>query len=185
LLAQKLGYNSLIARLVPKRDFSRREENVHELLQELDKSPRATTIEAEFQSIRDGFPDVQRRLSMIEGQFDDKLETMLSELEKMTELVEQPSQKRASSQRAFIESLIERTAVKSISFHSINHPLFKQMVQGTNPDFSLPAYNVLKSHIKRLANVYLQLPERQEKSYCSLMADGAKTSADVCWRSLH
>jgi hypothetical protein len=50
---------------------------------------------------------VQRRLSMIEEKFDDKLETILSELEKMTELVKQPSQKHPSNQRAFIEALIE------------------------------------------------------------------------------
>jgi hypothetical protein len=41
LLAQEFGHNRLITRLVPHRDFSRREGNVHELLQELDGSPEA------------------------------------------------------------------------------------------------------------------------------------------------
>jgi hypothetical protein len=53
---------------------------------------------------------------MIKEKLDEKLETILSEVEKMTELVNQPSQKRPSNQRAFIESLIEWVAVKSISF---------------------------------------------------------------------
>jgi hypothetical protein len=68
--------------LVPQRDFSRREENIHELLQELNKSPRGITIRAEFQSIRDGVANVQCRLSMIEAKLGEKLETILSELEK-------------------------------------------------------------------------------------------------------
>jgi hypothetical protein len=41
---------------------------------------------------------VQRRLFLIEEEFDEKLETILSELEKMTELVKQPSQKRSLNQ---------------------------------------------------------------------------------------
>jgi hypothetical protein len=77
------------------------------LLQELDRSLKGTTIKAKFQSICDGFADLQSRLSMIEGKFDGKLGTILSELEKMTELVKQPSQKQPSNQQAFIESLIE------------------------------------------------------------------------------
>jgi hypothetical protein len=60
-------------------------------LQELDRNPRGTTIEAEFRSIHDGFADMQRCISMIEEKCDDTLETILWELEKMTELVKQPS----------------------------------------------------------------------------------------------
>jgi hypothetical protein len=56
-------------------------------------SPRGTTIKAEFQSIRDGLTEMQHRLSMIKEKFDEKLETILSELETMIELVKQPSQK--------------------------------------------------------------------------------------------
>jgi hypothetical protein len=141
LLAPEFGYRSLIAHLVPQRDFPMPEGNVDELLQELNGIPRGTTIEAEFQSIRDGFAYVQLRLSMIEEKFDDKLETILSELDKMTELVKQPSQKRPSNQRAFIEMLIEWIAMKFISFRSVTHPLFQEMVQHTHPDFSVPVYN--------------------------------------------
>jgi hypothetical protein len=50
------------------------------------------------------------------------------------------------------------------------------MVQRANPDFSVPVDNTLKHHIKRLAGVYRQLPEHQEKSYCCLMVDGARKS---------
>jgi hypothetical protein len=57
-------------------------------------------------------------------QFDAKFERIPSELDKMTELAKQPSQKCPSNQRAFIEALIERIAVKSISFRSVTHPLF-------------------------------------------------------------
>jgi hypothetical protein len=61
LLAREFGHNSLITRLVPQQGFPRREANIHKLLQELDRSSRGTTIEAEFHSIRDGFADEQRR----------------------------------------------------------------------------------------------------------------------------
>jgi hypothetical protein len=84
LLVRKFGHSSRIMRLVPQRDFPRREGNGHELLQELNRSCRGTTTEAEFQSIRDGFADVQRCLSILEEEFDETLETILSELEKMT-----------------------------------------------------------------------------------------------------
>jgi hypothetical protein len=66
--------------------------------------------------------------------------------------------------------------VKSISFRSINNPLFKEMVQLADIDFSVPVYNTPKNHIKCLAEVCQQLPERQEKSYCSLMVDEPKIS---------
>jgi hypothetical protein len=64
--------------------------------------------------------------------------------------------------------------VKSISFRSVNHPLFREIVQCANPDFSVPVYNTLKPHIKRLADAYRQLPAHQEKCYCHLMVDEAK-----------
>jgi hypothetical protein len=69
LLAREFGHNSLITLLVPQRDLPGREGNAHGLLQELDRSPRGTAIEAEFQSIRHCFAEVQRRLSMIEEKF--------------------------------------------------------------------------------------------------------------------
>jgi hypothetical protein len=87
LLAREFGPNLLITRFVPQRDFPRREATVHQLLQEFDRIPRGTTIEAEFHSILDRFSDGQRRLSMIKEKFDEKLETR------------QPSQKRPSNQR--------------------------------------------------------------------------------------
>jgi hypothetical protein len=61
LLAREFGHNSLITRLVQQRDFPRLEGNVHELLEELDRIPRGTTIEAEYQSIRDGVANMQCR----------------------------------------------------------------------------------------------------------------------------
>jgi hypothetical protein len=154
---------------------------VHKLLQELERSLRGTTIKAEFQSIRDRVAHRQRRLSMMEEKFDAKFEAILSELDKMTELAKQPSQKRPSNQRAFIEGPVEWIAVKSISFRSVTHPLFQEIVQRANLDFSVPVDNTLKLHIKRLAEVYRQLPEHQEKSYFSLLVDRAKNSADIFW----
>jgi hypothetical protein len=70
--------------------------------------------------------------------------------------------------------LIEWIPVKFISFRSVLHPLFQDMVQHAHHDFSVRVYNTLKHHIKRLTEAYRQLPECQEKSYCSLMADRAK-----------
>jgi hypothetical protein len=99
----------------------------------------------------------------------------MSELEKMRLTIKQPSKEQPSDQRIFIEALIELVAVKSISFHSVNHPLFREMVRCANPDFSVPVHNTLKPHVKSLADAYRQLPAHQEKCYCSLMVDGANT----------
>jgi hypothetical protein len=73
LLGPEFGCISLTTSLALQRDVPWREENGHDLLQELDRSLRGTTIEAEFQSIRDAFPTVQRRISVIEEKSDEKL----------------------------------------------------------------------------------------------------------------
>jgi hypothetical protein len=127
-LAQEFGENSLIASLVPQRDVSRHEENVYDLLHGLNRDFRSTTIEADLQSIRDSLGVMQRRISVMEEEFEEKLERIMSELEKMTLKVKQPSKKHASDQQALIEALIEWVAVKSISFPSVNHPLFREMI---------------------------------------------------------
>jgi hypothetical protein len=126
LLAREFGHNSLIQRLVPQRDFPRREGNVHELLQELHRSPRNPTIEAEFQSIHDGVAHVQRRLSVIEEKFGANFATILSELDTMTELVRQPNQKRPLNQRTLTEALIEWIGLRpSLSIRLLTHYLKK------------------------------------------------------------
>jgi hypothetical protein len=93
LLAQEFGHNSLIARLVPQRDVPRHEENVHDLLQELDRDFRSTTIDADLQSIRDSLGVMQRPISVMEEEFGEKLERTMSELEKTTLTVKHPSKK--------------------------------------------------------------------------------------------
>jgi hypothetical protein len=90
----------------------------------------------------------------MEEEFGEKLERIMSELEKMTLTVKQPSKKRPSDQRAFIEALIEWVAVKSISFPSVNHSLFREIVRCANLDFSVPVYKTLRPHIKCLADAY-------------------------------
>jgi hypothetical protein len=52
LLTQEFGHNGLIASLVPQRDVPRHEENVYDLLQELNRDFRSTTIDTDLQSIR-------------------------------------------------------------------------------------------------------------------------------------
>jgi hypothetical protein len=47
----------------------------------------------------------------------------MSELEEMAELVKRSSKKQPSGQWGFIEWV----AVKSISFRSVNHPLFREV----------------------------------------------------------
>jgi hypothetical protein len=131
--------------------------------------PRGLTIHPEFQFLRVGFPNVQCCLSIIEQKFDEKLEAVLSELEKMTELVEQPSKKRPSNQQEFIELLIEWIAVKSISFRLVNHQLFKEMVQQANHHFSVPVCNPLNLHVKRLADLLTITRALREKQ---LLFDG-------------
>jgi hypothetical protein len=164
LLAQEFGHISLIASLVEQPDVSRHEENVYDLLQEFNRDFRSTTINADLQSIRDSLGIMQRPISVMEEEFGDKLERIMSELEKMTLTVKQSSKKHLSDQRAFIEGLIEWVAVKSISFRSVNHPLFREMVRCADPDFSVPVYNTPRPHIKRLADTYQQLPTHQKNA---------------------
>jgi hypothetical protein len=70
--------------------------------------------------------------------------------------MKQPNKKHPSDQRAVIEALIEWVAVKSISFRLISHPVFREIIQRANPDFSVPVNNTLKRHINCLAEVYRQ-----------------------------
>jgi hypothetical protein len=97
---------------------------------------------------------MQRHISVIEEEFAEKLERIMFELEKMTLTIKQPSRERPSGQRAFIEALVESVSVKSISFRSVNHSLFREIVRRANPDFSVPVYNTLSAHIKRVADAY-------------------------------
>jgi hypothetical protein len=66
-----------------------------------------------------------------------------------------------------------------VGYRSVNDPSFKEMVQHANPGFSVPVHETLKNHTKYLAEAYRQLPERHEKSDCSLMINGAKSPANV------
>jgi hypothetical protein len=84
LLAQEFGYNDLIASLVPQRDVLRHEENVYDLLQELNRDFRSTTIDADLQSICDSLGVMQGHISVMEEEFGERLERIMSELEKMT-----------------------------------------------------------------------------------------------------
>jgi hypothetical protein len=109
--------------------------------------------------IRDSLAVLQRDISAIRESLYGTFERILSKVEKMVEKVNQPSKKRQSDQRPFIEKLIEWVAVKSISFRAISHLLFRDMVQRVNPDFSVAVYTTLCSHIKHLADVYRQFSE--------------------------
>jgi hypothetical protein len=97
----------------------------------------------------------------MEEEFGEKLERIMPELEKMTLTIEQPSRKHPSRQRAFVEALTEWVAVKSISFRSVNHPLFREMVRSANPDFSVPVYNSLKPHIKHSVDAWMHVGNYQ------------------------
>jgi hypothetical protein len=101
VLAQESGHNSLIACLVPQRDVPRHEENVHDLLQKLNRDFRNTTIDADLQSIRDSLDVMQRRISVMEEEFEQNFERTMSELEKMTLTIKHRSKKHPSDQRAF------------------------------------------------------------------------------------
>jgi hypothetical protein len=69
LLAQEFGHNGLIASWVPQRDIPRHEENGYDLLQELNRDFKSTTIDADLQSIRDLLGVMQRRISVMEEEF--------------------------------------------------------------------------------------------------------------------
>jgi hypothetical protein len=120
LRAREFGHNILTASLAPQRDTLRPEENIHVFLQKFDRKNRSTTIETDFQSHCAWFAVMHCLISAIAEGFDGMLEIILSELEKIAQLVKRPSKKHSSDQRVFIETLIKWIVVKSISFHSIN-----------------------------------------------------------------
>jgi hypothetical protein len=99
--------------------------------------------------MRDSLAVLQRDILAIREALESDFERILLEQDKITEKVSRPIKKRQSDQRAFIEMLIEWVAVKSISFRSISHPLFRDMIQVINPDSSVPVYDTPRPHIKR------------------------------------
>jgi hypothetical protein len=104
LMAQEFGHNSLITSLVPQRDVPRHEENVHDLLQELNRDFRSTTIDADLQPICKSLGIMQRRISVMEEEFGEKLERIMPELEKMT----LRSNSRARNTRQINKHLLKR-----------------------------------------------------------------------------
>jgi hypothetical protein len=174
LLAREFGHNGLLAIFALRQDVPSRRENVRDLLQELGRVDRGGTFEADLLLIRNSLAVREHNISAIREALDGDFERILSELEKMSEKVNRPSKECQSDQRAFVEKLIEWVAVKSISFRSISHPLFRDMIQLVNPDFSVPVYSTLSPHIKCLMDLYRQLPEGHAKGECSLMVDGEK-----------
>jgi hypothetical protein len=111
LLAQKFRHSSLIASLVPQREVLRHEENVYALLQELNRDFRSPTIDADLQSIRNSLGIMQGRISVMEKEFGEKLERILSELEEMTERVKHPSKRHRSGQTAEQEAPVRSTNI--------------------------------------------------------------------------
>jgi hypothetical protein len=86
LLARELGYHALIANLAPQQDIPKCEENIYDLSQEFDKPNRMTTIETNFHFNRDSFVVMQRHISATAEGFEENLERIPSELEKMIQL---------------------------------------------------------------------------------------------------
>jgi hypothetical protein len=164
LLEREFGYNGLIVSLARQRDVPRREENTRDLLQEVNKDIRGSTFKEDLRSLRDSFAMMQCDLSVITEPSNGKLERVLSELEKMAELVRRPSKKHKSDQQASIDVSTERVALKSISFRSINHRLLREMVQRTNPDFFVPVHTTMRPHIKHPADKYRQLQNIKRKA---------------------
>jgi hypothetical protein len=91
-------------------------------------------VDANVLSFCGSLADLHRGISVTREGFDSDLRRILSELEKITEKRKEPSQKRRPDRRACAGGLIEWVAVKWISIRSINHPLFREMVQLVNLD---------------------------------------------------
>jgi archaellum component FlaC len=128
----------VLATFAPRQDVPSQRENVRDPLRELDRGDRGETFEADLPSIRDSLSVLQHHISAIKEALDGDFQKILSELEKIAEKVNQPSKKHQSDQRTFIEKLIDWVAMKSISFRSISHPVFRDMIQLFNPNFSVP-----------------------------------------------
>jgi hypothetical protein len=66
-------------------------ENIHPSLHKFDKENKSIIIETDFQSDRGSSAIMERHISVVVERFEGKLERILSELKKMTQLVKQPS----------------------------------------------------------------------------------------------
>jgi hypothetical protein len=82
-LAREFGHNGLISSFGLHQGVPSRQENVHDLLQELNKGIRGATFDADLRSIRGSLTDMRRDISVIKGAFDGDLRRIESELEKM------------------------------------------------------------------------------------------------------
>jgi hypothetical protein len=71
------------------------EENIYDLLEQFDKETNNPIFETDFRSNRDLFIFMQHYISAIAEGFDWKFEKVLSEPEKITQLVKQSSKKHA------------------------------------------------------------------------------------------
>jgi hypothetical protein len=96
--ATEFGHYCLITSFALQQGVPSRQENVHDLLQELNEGIRGATFEADLRSIRGSLTDMQRDVLVIRAALDVNLKRIQSELEKMVEKVKQPSKKYQSDQ---------------------------------------------------------------------------------------
>jgi hypothetical protein len=136
LLGRECGHNGLITSFASQKEVPGRQENAHDLLQELNKDIRGATFEAVLRSVRGSLTDIRSHISRIREVLDGDLRQIQSELEKMVEKVRQPSKKHQSDQQVFIEtpSLVPVSAMVSCSKTSAQ----KQVPSGQADQRRLP-----------------------------------------------
>jgi hypothetical protein len=147
----------------PRQDVLSRRANTCDLLQKLGRFDRCLTLEAALIMKCDALTFRERDILASRRVVERDFEAILSELEKVTETLNHPSKKHPVKKRESVENLIEKVAVKPISFRFINHLLFRNMIQLVNPDFCAPVYNTSRPHNGHVADLYRQLSEREKK----------------------
>jgi hypothetical protein len=122
-LAREFGQNGLVTSLASRQRGPSRQENAHDLLQELNKDIRGATFEADLLSVRDSVTDIPSNVSVMTDTLNGDLAQIQSEPEKIVQKVKQTTKEHRSEKRGFIERPIGWVAVRSISFRSIKSPI--------------------------------------------------------------
>jgi hypothetical protein len=91
LLSREFGSDVPIACFVPQRDGPGAEENIRNSFHEFNRVNISTSIKTDFPPNLDSTAVMQRHISAIAEGSDGELDRILSELEKMTQLIKQPS----------------------------------------------------------------------------------------------
>jgi hypothetical protein len=156
---------------INEKQFQALQHKLDQLLQGIDDQTR--TFHQDQSNTDRTLERIEKRLSALHSGTLDQLKS-IGERTPMGTNPKSPLRSSSPSERsAFAEKLIRWMAVKSVSFSAVDDPLFRQMIQTLKPTCAVPCSRTLKKDIEDLARKLSEPPPVTDKSYCSLMIDGA------------